>query len=336
MEAEYNNHYDRICEEAERCDIDGTAALHNEFTFFSANLEHFLPLVPLCQHKQLFRKSLVYHRLGAMDVEFGAAGHLPRIMGLSENWVARLQKQPGIIASAHTGAHVLIAIMLAKKDVPLALLVASHLKERLTNIWQRFANAHPRLKLPVIVDAASPMAPRRLIKLAKEGVNLLIYWDGRQGMGELANTGEGVIIPFLGQHLLLRRGIPFIAHAADAPVYPMLCFRQRDRSVACFTQPELVGSGVPPTRFAAHALQTLAAHFASLLIHFPAQWYNWAQLQHQVLPKRYVMESGRVLSSRYGILKRPGKYFLFERQNYRTVELEKDLLAHIQQYATND
>src|SRR5690606_21186365 len=102
MKISYNNRYELICDEAERCDINGNATLHNEFTFFSANLEHFLPLVPLCQHIQLFRKSLSYHRLSALDLEFGTTGFLPRVTGWNDDWVNRLRERPGIIASAHT------------------------------------------------------------------------------------------------------------------------------------------------------------------------------------------------------------------------------------------
>lgn len=336
MEAYYNKRYDMICEEAGRCDIAHTAELHNEFTFFSTNLEHFLPLVPVCLHEQLFRKSIAYHRMGALDLEFGAAGHLPEVKGWTEDWVARLRQRPGIVASAHTGAHLLIGVLLARAGIPFALLAASHLMERLNRTWRAIAKAYPGTELPLIVDASSPLVLRRLVSLATAGLTLLVYWDGRQGIGNLTEAAGGVAVPFLGQHLLLRRGVPFVAQAAGVPIYPLLCFRQQDRSVACFPHAEITAEHMPPARFAGDALGTIAAHFASLLIHFPAQWYNWPHLQHQVLPHRYVMETGRMLSSCYGILKGPRSYFLFERKTYRATELAENQLVYLKNYTLSD
>src|SRR5690606_4233898 len=275
----------KIWSDATKLDIH--AEMHNEFTFFSANLEHFLPLVPLAEHESLFKQSVAYHRMGALDLTFGAAGYIPPLVGWDVQWLDKLRTQPGIIASAHTGTHLLIAVLMAKASIPFVLLAAGHLINRLKRIWKDIIRAFPGSSLPRVVDASSPWALRQLIEHAQAGTNVLVYWDGQQGAVGLDQPGKRVSVPFLGQHLLLRRGIAFVAHTAGAPIYPLVCFRQRDQSVACFHRSAVPACNTTVDRFADYALQAISAHFASLLIHFPAQWYNWTQLQHQVSPDRY-------------------------------------------------
>ncbi|SEL24050.1 lipid A biosynthesis acyltransferase [Parapedobacter koreensis] len=300
--------------------MTASAPLHNQFTFFSANMEHFMPMVPPSEHEVYFRGTMYHRRLSRLDLSYAAAGYLPTIVGWDAAWVDSLRQEPAIIACAHMGAHMLIGMLLAKAGAPLAVLVAEHLVPALTEIWKTAARTDPSLRLPLIVDTGPKTSLRRLMNLAKSGVSLLVYWDGEEHGGK-DDRQQAVCVPLLGQHIVLRRGIPFLARATGLPIYPLTAFRQQDGSVGvhhgrCIRVEDYRGPD-----FFRYTMQAVVDGFSSSLIHFPAQWNKWTHLHRMVFPEHFFVESGKKLSNRYGILQGDDAYFLFARRDYQAVAL---------------
>lgn len=336
MEKRYKKQYAAIWREADRLNPSASSDMHNQFTFFSANLEHFLPPIPVGRHLELFREAVAYERLNRLDLPFAIEGYVPTLTGWDVARVEGLKRKPGIIACAHAGAHLLIGWLLARAGVPVALLAAGHSAKRLQLLWRSAARRHPALALPHIINASSRTALRQLIGHAKAGSSLLIYWDGEEGGGGGANkTDHRIQVPLLGQHLLLRKGIAFLAGKTGMPIYPTTAFRQKDGSVRICQSPEIEVSGGCVQEQVGYMMQSITAHFSSQLIHFPTQWNRWPHIHRQVRSSGCFIESGRLLSARFGILKVPEGYCLLEKANYRAVALsEKDLDA-IGQLRTN-
>ncbi|WP_257670473.1 LpxL/LpxP family acyltransferase [Parapedobacter tibetensis] len=330
MENRYKKEHAEIYREVERLDIGASPTIHNQYTFFSANIEHFLPMVPAAQHEELFRETLVYQRLSGLDLSYGVAGYLPPISGWDPEWANSLRHRVGIIACAHMGAHMLIGLLLAKAQVPLALLVVSHLVEPLKKFWKAAAEKDPSIVLPQIVDASSSSALRQLVRFVQAGVSLLIYWDGEEHSGGDDGLHQ-VCVPLLGQHIRLQRGIAFLSKVTQAPIVPVVAFRQRDGSVGVHQGTERCPQHYRGKDFTRLALQSVVQFFSPYFIHFPAQWDKWTHLHRMALPERFFVEAGRNLSDRYGILKGGDTYFLFERRDYHTLALPEnymDILGH--------
>src|SRR5690606_14139673 len=107
-------HREAIFAETDRMDIAASAQLHNQFTFFSANMEHFMPFVPPSAHEACFRDTMAHKRLSRLDLSYAAAGYLPQVEGWDAAWVDSLKQQPAIVVCAHMGPHMLISMLLAQ------------------------------------------------------------------------------------------------------------------------------------------------------------------------------------------------------------------------------
>lgn len=285
-----------------------------------------MPMVPCGEHEACFRETIFHKRLSRLDLSYAAAGYMPRIVGWDAAWADSLKQQPAIVACAHMGAHMLIGMLLAKAGVSLAVLVVGHLVPSLTEIWKVAAHTDPSLRLPEIIDAGSSTSLRRLMNLAKAGVSLLIYWDGEEHGG---NTNSPVCVPLLGQHIVLQRGMPFLARTTGLPIYPLTAFRQQDGSVGvsrggCIRVEDYHGPD-----FFHYTMQAVVDSFSSLLIHFPAQWNNWTHLHRMIRPERLFADAGRELSSRYGVLKGTDTYYLLKRDDFHAMEISEGLLVKL-------
>lgn len=334
MKLRYEAHVSEIQRETAGLDIPSSTRLHNQFTLFSANMEHFLPFICPDNHERLFREALCHQRLASLELQYGIGGHLPKITGWNAEWAERLKHRPAIIACSHMGPHMLIGLLLAKAKVPTALLVASHMVEPLYKIWLEGAKQNPTMVMPCILDASSRSSLRKIIRYVRAGINLLVYWDGEEYRRDTANHDNRLSLPFLGQHLLVHRGAAFIAHKTQTPIVPVVTFRQQDGTVGMHLGEEIQPGTTNPQRFASVAMQSVLNCFSKYLMHFPMQWDKWAELQRFVIPEQFFIESNRQFSSEYGLLKHDESYFLFGRKNYKATQLSQDDFAYLHRNPT--
>ncbi|SEN21102.1 Lauroyl/myristoyl acyltransferase [bacterium A37T11] len=321
----YHQQYVKICLESADLDIRSPEGRLNLFTFYSANLAHFLPFIPKKEHERLFRATIKNQRLCLLDQAYFGEGLPVDILGWDPAFKQTLKEHPGIICTMHSGSYRLINYLLAKEGIPFALVIADHVHEQqVPHFKDLFEKYLPETRLRFI-NANDPMAALTMFRLLKQGVNLLVYMDGDVG-APLKDKKKLFRVPFLGQHVYARKGIPYLAYKAGTAVYPLFNFRQADGAIHFFHAAPLHKKSRSLEEYIAHVIERVYGQFGSLLLHFPEQWDNWFRLHQQMDTDRCYMQPMMEPTGRFGLFKGDGRYYLLDKHTYKTILLTDDLV----------
>lgn len=319
MNNQYDKQYKQLAREMEQLDTDASAPLQSLFTFFSANLLHFLPTLSADDHPDFFRACCLYQKLSLLDQQYFGSDFPVHIRGWDREWVEQVRRTPGIICTMHSGSYRLINYLLAREGVLHALLTAAAFKREQERTLRQL---YPGLgvdpdKVPII-DAERSSAPRAITRLIQQGYCVVVYVDGDTG-SSIADPSKLVRVPFLGQHILVRRGIARMAHWADAPIYPIFNFRKDKDVISLFTGKTLLPHGHTAKTFEEIAIPYIYGYFASLLMHYPMQWENWFRLHLNIDHSARIRPTDT--SSQVGLFESGGDYFLLEKRDYRVIPM---------------
>ncbi len=316
------------------------------FSFFSANLTNFLPLMAPHRHGPLFREAWMNQQLCALDQRYFDRELPVPVVGWDSGLTSRLREHPGLVCTLHAGSYRLLSYLMAKERIPFAVLLSAETcRQQGPGFRQLFRQLHSGsglCELPMI-DAEQPGAIWRSLHLLKKGYNLLVYLDGDTGMP--ADRKRKLLrIPFLAQHLYVRKGVTFLAGKGKLPLYPICTFRRADGSLQVVADDPITAGDLPPQVFAPLALSRIFSFFGSHVVHFPAQWENWfclhRQLDHSGLlypdipPSPELPDSSRVLPDplAYGLYYHGSRHFLLEKWGYRSYPVTGDLYALLWNY----
>lgn len=292
----------------------------NAFTFYSANLTHFLPCIPPAAHGKLFRQTYQHLWLSHMDQAYFGGDFPTAIQGWEKSLAEKLRERPGIVCTLHTGSYRLVSYLLARAGVPYVLLVSGRvLEEQGAEIRSVLERLSPDSPIPLI-EAEQPSAALAILRTLRNGTSLLAYFDGFEG-AVLADPGKLARVSFLGQHLLVRKGIPYLAYRAGVPLYPVLNFRNEDGSIRVFHGETLEHTGYTRDGFVNHALQHLFDFLGSLLIHYPEQWEGWLSLHEHIVPGQCHRRADTRLKRLYGLLKLDDRRYLMDKRTYELIPL---------------
>src|SRR5690606_16375205 len=149
-----------------------------------------------------------------------------------------------------------LGYLMAKERVPFAVLLsAATCRQQGPHFRQLFRQLYSSsgLRELPLIDAEQPGAIWELSHLLKKGYNLLVYLDGDTGMP--ADRKRKLLrIPFLAQHLYVRKGVTFLAGKLKRPLYPVCTFRRTDGSLQIVADDPIVTGDLPPQVFAPLAL----------------------------------------------------------------------------------
>lgn len=313
MEHHFEAKRQSIWEHCQVIDPMRDAGWINRFTYYSANLRHFLPALPEEDHLGLFRATAAHERYAALDIERFVHGVGYPVSEHGGDLVSALTNLAGVVCSFHTGAHLSIALKLIEADVPFAALVSAAAKQRLLEkSAQTLGRRCPKV---VWIAAEAPGALSQLIHHLKKGISVLAFIDGGGGSHALRLQGLPRI-PFLGQHLYIRLGIPFAAWLAGVPIYPVFPFRRANNVIDLYHTPPIHGVGAPKALFINHAATAIFTGYGAYLQHHPAQWLNWWELHRLVDAVSYIRSPERISKQSFGLLVDRGSYFAFDRDKY--------------------
>lgn len=302
----------------------------NTYTFLSANLSNFVPTMPHEQHWALFEQYRMAQVLNGLDTACFEANYPLAIVGW-DAYLRKLRERPGIICTYHFGAYQLINYLLIKNRIPFALLVAGEVKTR----WsKRFPHLLSELNVAaenglfVLLDANDSSSLRKMYKLTASGFRLLIYTDGLEG-SKTEKDEQLQPISFLGQRIVVPKGVAQLSYTLDLPIDPLLALRREEYI-------ELVsGKTIQPSRnvekhtYVRETMRNLYSFLEPYLHHWPEQWTNWPLL-HRLLSERTELLSARDWQNSpphddtaYGIYSLGDQYFLLRKHDYVSFPLEQ-------------
>lgn len=296
--------------------------LMNAFTLYSANITHFLPCIPPETHWKLFRQTYQHLWLSHLDQDYFGGEFPAAIYGWDTSWVHAIRKRPGIVCTLHTGSYRLANYLLARAGIRYALLISDRvMAEQGPEIREVLERLSPNSPIPLI-EAGSPSAALAILRSIEGGASILAYLDGFEGTA-LTDLTKLERITFLGQHLLVRRGIPYLAHRAGVPLYLVLNFRRDDGSIQAFHGQTLEPEGFSCDRYISYALQYMFDFLGSLLIHYPEQWESWLSLHEHVSPEQCHHRQTGSRKRTYGLLKLDGRRYLMDKRTYKLTQLSR-------------
>lgn len=319
---------DALADRIEQMDIHENEDRLRLFTFFSANVLHFMPNSDPEEHIEAFKQVCLHQHLSWRDMD-DCQYEQPLVTGIEDSFIDRLKSRPGIICTYHSGSYRLINKILAEADVPFALLVNKTVLQQENDSFQmKFERAAPDFSQRLdLIDAEEPTALIKMIRALKSGKNLLVYVDGNTGSS--GNVENNVVVDFMEGKLSVRKGIAVLADLVKCPIYPVVCRRVSLNEIH-FEVPEAIVPSVNTQRNASHIRQTMQKLYGDLervLEKDPFQWECWLYLhQHIVLPKRSSKNGSvgmkELMESRlWGVFKIDEHHFALDKQSYSSFRI---------------
>jgi len=331
---EYEREASRIKEAAHLLNPFETIDRLERFSFFSANLTNFIPTLPYAQHSLLFRKAYAYQRLSLLDEQYFDREVPLEVEGWSGPLADRVGERPHVICTLHAGSYRYVSYLLTVSRIPFAVLISGQAMAQAAGFRKRYADWHRRHglsgELPIIA-ADDPRAIWQMLKLLKAGYQLLVYLDGFTGLE--TNEDQLQAVPFMGQHLKVRRGASFLAQRLKLPLLPMLCMRDGNTIRVVADDPIC---GYDDSQFSALAMTRMFSFFASHLLFDPAQGENWFFLHQQIetaalhscreqavaIPKQHA--GSLPTPDQYGMYRHAERCFLLKKAGCQSYEMKSD------------
>jgi lauroyl/myristoyl acyltransferase len=310
-------------------------ALHDEeslntFTFLSANVYNFLPLLPYPQHFDMFKRFRFHQWLNGLDAQFFKGKYPLKVTG----WMAFeqcLRTKPGIICAYHFGSYQLINYLLIKSKMPYVLMVGPDVKERWEKLYPALLSALENAELNgrfLLLNAGDKMALRKVKGLMEKGYHLLLYVDGLEGLDE-QKAEASARISFLGQRIKVPRGAAYLSHWLQVPLYPFLALRNAWRIELIKGDTIFPEVAMDRNSFIETATAKLFSFLAPYLLHWPEQWTNWPQLHRMLLDPPFIggerwlhVDAERETDAvSYGVYRTEDAYFLLRKKDYQSFRL---------------
>jgi len=294
------------------------------FAFFSANIHQFMPHIPWSKHEQLFRKMSLYQHLSHLDVEHPYALDQLELLGWNSSWLAHMKENPGFITCFHTGAYRLLNLLLAREGLSYALLLSKQTIKREGRLFLEAYKKYAPAGRFLLLDAEMSSSIFKIGHLLKDGYNVLAYPDGN--MGAANGTANLHQIPFLKHLLLVRTGIPFLAHLYKKPIY-QLNSRRLDTLTVKYDEFNSIIPETPRQQFIGHALKDLYKPLHQLLLHDAGQWTCWPQA-HNYMTDAKGLKADPENPEHWAIFKQSNQFFLFDKRSYLSYPIDRNELSH--------
>ncbi|GAA4786151.1 hypothetical protein GCM10023231_12590 [Olivibacter ginsenosidimutans] len=312
----------------------------NAYAFFSANLTHFMPSIPATQHKEWFSEAILNRQWNALDESFFHVEHPFTIHGWDNTWAKQLKKRPGLICTFHTGSYRFINYLLHRAGVPLALLIGDYAfrehRQSFNQMKQRLKTTSAHIPFSIL-NATDPKVAFKIKSTLEQGSSVLTYLDGYQGVQALTPQ-NAIRMPFLAQHQLLRKGLPYLAYKLNVPIYTVCCFRQADHSLRYVWLGPFEKLDMGLADFIDYTLYKIYSGFASYVQHYPAQWQNWSSLHLYANrndffipgnPQQQIIKEPD--EARHALLALNNDFFLLDKLTYQAYQIQKMQFNNLRQ-----
>ena len=304
------------------------------FTFFSANVLHFMPDSNAIEHEHAFKQLCLHQHLSHRDEHHRNLDEQVSIRGLDNSFFKRIRLTPGIICTYHLGSYRLINRLLAAAQVPFSLVVNTRVFQEEANCFQDGFEKVSGSAGFNIIDAEKPNAFISMAKAIKKGHNLVIYVDGNTGSN--SKTSNNVTVDFMAGQLSVRKGVAVLANLLKCPIYPVSCTRSSLDAIDYE-----IHEPISPPRveerlyFVEETMQKLYGNLERLLQKDPFQWECWLYL-HQYMVS--IKQSPRMISATveeltdsrlWGVFKEGETCFALDKRRFLSFEIDDPIYDFI-------
>lgn len=323
-------------------DIKKDEILIAKYHIVSASLSNYLPEIDCKNHENIFRNILLHQQLSHLEQASHDALQYIFYENLSDTIWKILKNKPAIICTFHTGSYRLINLFLAKNKIPYSLVIANSViktqGDLFNELYKDVTNNTGEVDFEII-NAEHPSSGFQMLKNLKKGRALLLYIDGNTGAGSGTIKNENHCkVSFLAQALFARKGIGFLAHAAQVPILPIACYRKSLEDIRLrFFEPIYPNANEAREGFATRSTQVIYDLFTPIIQQYPEQWEAWLYLHKSAhiingYQKRGELQLGKnrklvLNTSLYSVFSIAGKAFLFNKNTYLAYPINNNVYA---------
>ncbi len=332
----YRQELDRCRESFDQVDLRKEGGYLMKFTTFSANVENIMPSIPRSKHETLFRGLLLQQMFTTFDQNCLTAGELVKFRG--KNTLFSQSDGPKIYCTYHLGSYRLLTTVLFRQGIDCVQLLGSNMNRNqgdgITKLFDELRRKYALTNVFKIVDAGSPSAGLTMLRELKAGRSLVVYVDGsHETAPEPGEEDKFLSVRFGDRHVLTRKGVGYLSHAAGVSIVPVVSYRQSDMTNVLHYQKPII----PIVRsdreiYCQEAMQQLYDAFWPFLKRYPEQWEGWNYIHSFLEPEKrsanvLKRETSRPVFNevRYSLCDLQQAPILFDRQLYQTYEITEDL-----------
>lgn len=328
---------------------DGSTITSHRFNLVSANLFRYMPHIGFGQHFKIYTEIMLHNQFTHYEQTHIDVLNSITVENVSNELIQLMRTRPCIITSFHFGMYRLMNLFLTKNQIPYTIVIPkeSFKKEGhiIKDIYQKM-NSELSADSIRFIEMESPTLSLKMVRELKEGRNLFIYFDGYRGTGNLQENrrySEDGTITLLGQPLLARVGVAYLAQMAGVPLITGISYRKSLNDLRLkFFDPVYPNSGFTREQFAHNTTQELYNQFGSYLTTYPGQWEAWLYL-HRSLPPNDLQHtdssqnllrpnfdekfkgSFQLNHNKFGVFKIQDKAYLFNKRTYTSYPIEDKL-----------
>ena len=266
--------------------IWGDEFISGKFNLMSASLYNFLPKIAYERHEDIFRNISINQKLSLLEQGYLNIQNRVVYENFSPELLNTLKNKSGIICTFHLGSYRLINQFLLLNKMPFTIVASKAVVESQT---EEFINIRDKVDaqdydLIKIIDAESEHAIIKILRDIKAGRILVFYIDGNMGTGENSPNNPNLInVSFLGQRLLVRKGIAYISHTAKVPIYTVACFREKLDDIRIrFFEPIYPKPFSSRNEYAEFATQKIYHYIEPIIKKHPEQWEAWLYIHKAI------------------------------------------------------
>jgi lauroyl/myristoyl acyltransferase len=331
---------------SENLKITENENLNGQFSMVSAGLLNYLPSIAFEDHEKIFQTILLHKKLSTLEQASYHILDYVETENLSPDTMGLMKNKPTIICTFHTGSYRIINLFLIKNKIPYTLVMGKNVIEKEVGLFSELYDKLPGLDKEQkfrLIDAESSNSGLQMLREIKAGRSLLLYMDGNTGAGTSTTKNDNrCVVDFLHQQIFARKGISFLAHAANVPIITVACYRKSlDNICLKFFDPIHPDVSKDRSFFAEETTQYIYNLVTPIIREYPDQWEAWLYI-HKVAKiinrdenpqeiQRLVNSSEKIVfnSPLFSILKLNEIPYLFRKNTYTFYQIDIPLYDNL-------
>lgn len=334
-----NLKHKRVEQEVDQLKIEKADDRHRlAFLYASANRYNIMSYCSASDDAAFFRKVIFHERMALEERKLlGQLAPLIELKGLEH--IERFDKRGIVFCSFHVGSFFSPLYLFASQGIDVTACIASNaytqLKKTIENDISKLSkNGFNRGRIKLL-DMGTPTASFQMVRILKEGGNLLLYVDVASG-DEDKKKETTTIVNMLSGKLKVKKGGARISYLTKRPIIPLMSQYNSNgiislRAYLPILPPKLGNEQA----FCKRAMEMLFSLLEKRLYKKPEEWEGWLYCHNMVIPKGE-LESNSVKGivdlpqymvnrERFVCYNAKDRFYLFDKETYRFIKIAKEV-----------
>lgn len=339
--SEIKKEYKKKLKNATKTEIENASY---SFSLFSANINKFLPHIPISEYTKLFQDVLYHKRIsGAEQYDMNYLKNNNVINHSSINLELKNISSPTIFASFHLGSYRLLNSYLYELGYKIVIIIDESVflqqQDDLMN------NVKPLLDGTkgsdfVLLNINDRTSIFKLKNYIEQGYIMTVYLDGNTSLNNKSQDFSKGYIPinFLNNNVFVKNGIGKLSALLSATIIPAISFRDKNENNHLEFYKEIqIADFENKQEFSVKSIEIAYKLLEKKLIELPEQWECWMYIEKWFkrdfktpykVNKEILNQFNNERYTRFSLNK---SNFIFDLFDYQSYPIEQELANSIQE-----